>query len=181
MHSGEYVYTGDQMRGPNYYIEANEHSATETTLQSFDSLVGTQTTTKQRIIDKYISGSDSIELNIDFREYGEFIHFSSAKERLDNFKYKMTRIEHYASKSSAVSTGLSGLSDPAVTASNIMVENKLYYNKLKDDVVSSFDDYESYLYFNSHSYHKYLLLHCNLHKAYIALQVVLIRVFLALH
>ena len=41
------------------------------------------------IEDKFISGSDSVELNVDYSRYGEFVNFSSAQKRLENFKYKL--------------------------------------------------------------------------------------------
>ena len=36
-----------------------------------------------------------IELNIDYSDYNQFVKYSSAQERLENFVYKMELIEDY--------------------------------------------------------------------------------------
>ena len=61
--------------------------------------------TKRDLINKYFSGSlQGVKLGIDFRNYGEFIHFSSAEERLENFKYKLKLVESYDTKIASLST-----------------------------------------------------------------------------
>ena len=54
-----------------------------TELQSYDDLLTTDGKLKKKIIDKYVSGSDTpVDLNIDYSNYENFINFSSAEKRL---------------------------------------------------------------------------------------------------
>jgi hypothetical protein len=81
-------------------------------------------------------------LGIDYRKYENFIHFSSAKERLDNFKYKIELIEYYDAKVSALSASTS----PSAEINRVQFVTK------KNDIISKFDGYENYLYTESSSY-----------------------------
>ena len=65
---------------------------------------------KRIIEDNVISGSfnNSVELTgTDFRQFKNFVRFSSVEDRLKNFKYKLQQIELYESQSANLS-GISG-------------------------------------------------------------------------
>ena len=143
--------TGPFLRGPNLKLRVEEQKGTETDLKSFNDLIGTDTDIQNRLLDKYISGSDSIDINLDYRKFENFIHFSSAAQRLNNFKYKLTEIETYQSKSAEVSQSLFGLSDAGVTGSATYEAHYLENQLAISDIISNFDDYEKYLYYTSHS------------------------------
>ncbi len=108
------------------------------------------------IINKVISGSvNETELNVDYSEYDNFVHFSSAEKRLSNFKYKLEKLEGYEQESSSISglyTGSGALgNDPntVVTGS----QQKLDSLELQiDEVKNNFDGYEKYLYYESASF-----------------------------
>jgi hypothetical protein len=142
----------NQLRGPNFKaIDIKDKPARETKFETWDSIIGTDTLTKQRIIDKYISGSDNSLLNIDHRKYDNFVHFSSAEERIKNFKYKLELIEYYTSQSNVVSVDQSGKDETAATGSIEFLQNKASYDSKKTGIISGFDEYEKYLYYESHS------------------------------
>ena len=112
-----------------------------TDLKTYNDLITTDKRLQQDIINKYISGSERpVELNIDYSNYKNFINFSSAKKRLENFKYKIELIESYTAESSSFAALASGSVD------SISFENKI------QDVKNNFDGYESYLYNVSSSY-----------------------------
>ena len=112
-----------------------------TDLKNYDDLITTDKRLQQDIVNKYISGSEKpVELNIDYSNYENFINFSSAKKRLENFKYKIELIESYTAESSSFAALASGSVDA------ISFENKI------QDVKNNFDGYESYLYNVSSSY-----------------------------
>ena len=108
------------------------------------------------IINKVISGSiNETELNVDYSEYDNFVHFSSAEKRLSNFKYKLEKLEGYEQESSSISglyTGSGALgNDPntVVTGS----QQKLDSLELQiDELKNNFDGYEKYLYYESASF-----------------------------
>ncbi len=148
----EVIVEYGELRGPNLKVDVNERSGHDTILKSFNDLVGTNSRVRNRIINTVISGSDAIEQNYDFRSYSNFCHFSSAEERVRNFKYKITQIENFVSKSNAVSTNLVGLSEAAAASSSVFVQNKQHYDSKAENIKVSFDQYEKYLYYTSHSY-----------------------------
>ncbi len=80
----------------------------------------------------------SSELNIDFTNYNNFVHFGSAYKRLEAFKEKLIKIEELtsASISSSVSSSLVSL---MLTAQE------------KENVIRNFDSYEQFLYYVTES------------------------------
>ena len=76
--------------------------------ESWDSLLDAGLPTKQQIVDKFFSGSlGNVKLNIDYSDLQNFIHFSSAEERVRNFKYKLQLVEGYNARITTL-TGVSG-------------------------------------------------------------------------
>ena len=84
------------------------------------------------------------ELSVNHADYSDFVHFSSAYERLVNFKYKLQLIESYT-------TSL-GLVQNATSQSVGITGSVSYYENLITGVVNNFDHYERYLYYQSSSY-----------------------------
>ena len=76
--------------------------------------------------------------------FENFIHFSSATERLQNFKYKLELLESYSS-SIAQLNNITG----DITASNFVTENKQIFHNKQDKLIQGFDYYERYLYYES--------------------------------
>ena len=143
----EYV----ELRGPNLKNLAVGSQGKTTLLQSLTDITGTNSVVKQRLLDSFVSGSNTIELNYDFRKFDNFIHFSSAEERLNTFKYKVEQIEFYDSQSAFITTNQSGKSNSASTGSSFLVKEKQTNDRLKQEIISSFDPFENYLYYASHS------------------------------
>ena len=130
------------LSGPNWQANYSYDTSTETGLQNWNDLLGSSTSTSQQIIDNFFSGSLSgMKLNIDYSDFNNFIFYSSATERLDNFKYKLQLIEYYTSQS-LVLTGISG--------SNATTNAQDFAN-LKSSLIGGFDNFEQYLYFESSS------------------------------
>jgi hypothetical protein len=84
------------------------------------------------------------ELSIDHTDYANFVHFSSAYERLVNFKYKLQLIENYSSSLALVQ---------GITSQSIGFTGSVsYFENLITGVVNNFDHYERFLYYESGSY-----------------------------
>jgi hypothetical protein len=133
---------GNVLSGPNWQANYSYSTSTETGLQNWTDLLGSSTSTSQQIIDNYFSGSLSgMKLNIDYSDFNNFIFYSSATERLENFKYKLQLIELYTSQSSVL-TGISG-SDSTTNAQD--------FTNLKTALISGFDNFEHHLYYQSSS------------------------------
>ena len=137
---------GEEIAGPNFTIDVTKGAGGETGFETWNSLLGTNSLSRQKILNKYISGSgyDTTHLNIDYHYYYNFVHFSSAKERLENFKFKLGLIEYYDNQIATINA--------MASSSYFNTKNKNSYILKKEEVLNGFDGYEKYLYFESGSY-----------------------------
>ena len=131
-----------QLKGPNTNLNLKDQINNSTIYQDYNSIISSSLTSSQQ---QYFSilEEKAIDINIDFSDYSNFVHFSSAKTRLDNFYYKVEKIESYTNDLSTLSvltTNSSVSSSKAIIQSNI------------NSIIENFDEYEYYLYYNSSSY-----------------------------
>ena len=141
-----------ELRGPQVTLDVNTEVGKPTELESWESILTGSAEVNQNLSTKILSGS-GYELNIDYRKFDNFIHFSSAKERLVNFEYKVRLVEYYESKSLGHSTSLTGQASSSVTASAIYISESANYSTEKQHIIGSFDHFEKYLYEQSGSGH----------------------------
>jgi hypothetical protein len=135
--------TYNQLAGPNWQANTSLNNSAEVGYANWTELLGNTLSTSQQIVDTYFSGSLSgIKLNIDYSDFNNFVFYSSATERLANFRYKMELVEYYASQSAFVAT-LSG---------SVATTNVNDFDTLKSNLIGTFDAFEQYLYWNSGSY-----------------------------
>ena len=89
-----------------------------------------------------------IEINIDYTNYSDFVFFSSIEQRINNFYNKVKLIESYQNDINIINTQITGStsSSLAVIGSKTIIENKI------NDLITNFDGYEYYLYYESSSY-----------------------------
>lgn len=140
-----YVEDLNVMALPDFTINAETaQGPLSSKYETWESLLGSNEGVKNELLNSMFSSSaaKSAVLGIDYRKYANFVHFSSAKERLDNFKYKIQLIEYYDSQSAVLSSSAS----PAAEINRIQFVTK------KNNIVSKFDGYENYLYTESSSY-----------------------------
>jgi hypothetical protein len=134
--------TFKSLANPNWQANAIYNTSAETGLKNWTDLLSSTTQTSQQLVDTYFSGSLSgMKLNIDYSDFNNFVFYSSATERLKNFKYKLDLIEYYTSQSAFVAT----LSGSAATT------NAQDFTVLKTNLISGFDNFENYLYYESSS------------------------------
>jgi len=119
------------LRGPNFNL-VEEVNTQSTEFMSFEDLYNYPVSRNYYEVSTFLSQS-GVEVNIDYSEYENFINFSSAEERLINFKYKLELLENYEHSSS------------------IDLHNKLHFDNLITDITSRFDGYERFLYYQSGS------------------------------
>ena len=127
-----------------------------TEYQSYDDLLLVSSSLSKDIERDIVSGSiNEVKLNIDYSNLDNFIRFSSARRRLENFKTKLSTLELYDAYSQSIAgtyydTGYLG------NAANTVVENAgsdaRKWEIASSEVINSFDGYEKYLYFDSSSY-----------------------------
>ena len=141
------------LKGPNFDIEVDFVVGNSTNFESLDNLILSSSASSTDLVRTYLSSSLSYQddLNIEYASgsnpiegylWDNFVHFSSAKERLDNFVYKVQLIEAYDTAISASQTA-SFINSPE---SPKQVEKN---NIKKNQIIQSFDGFETFLYTSS--------------------------------
>jgi len=132
----------NKLANPNWEANSTINISSETGFKTWSDLLGSSTQTSQQIVDAYFSGSlAGVQLNIDYSDFNNFVFYSSATERLENFKYKLSLLEYYTSQSAVVSQ-ISG---------SVATTNLADFQLQKTNLISGFDAFEKYLYYESSS------------------------------
>ena len=134
-----------QLSGPNYNIDVKDQTGPTTIYKTYTDITQTTLSGSFSELMGNISQS-SITLNTDYTEYDNFVFFSSAKERLQNFKSKLISI----SASQSDLDNLYSITGPT-SGSTVVSSSK---NLIEQDIqttITSFDGYEKYLYYSSGS------------------------------
>ena len=128
--------------GPNYSIQAIGQEGSAGQDYSFDTLVGTDLTSSFNQLESLLDKKE-VNISVDYTDYKNFIHFSSAYTRLENFAYKVGLIENYTEQITSIigteGTNIEYSSSKATLTGQIT------------EIVKNFDGYEYFLYFNSGS------------------------------
>ena len=134
------------LRGPNFNIETGYTTITETDFKSWNQLLSANTSTSQKIVDKFFSGSigTGADLGIDYSGFANFVYYGSAKSRIDNFRYKLQNIEFYDKR-------LAELNNVSGSSSGSLSVNKSSTQQKKDSLIGNFDTFEKWLYNESTS------------------------------
>lgn len=127
------------IKGPDLDLQFEESMSRETDYKNWEDILNTDSLTSAQLVEQFISSSNAENINIDYTDLNNFINFSSAEERVKNFKYKVELIEYYDARISTLQT-ISG------SSSNI-----LEFQSNKNKLVSGFDGFEKYLYNNTGS------------------------------
>jgi hypothetical protein len=134
-----------QLKGPNLNLGIQDqinNSTDYSNLSQLDSTNQSQGSGSLQYQLNSILAKTGIEINVDYSNYANFIHFSSAQTRLENFYYKLSLIETYQASSSIATAAPTNY---YVSSSNIIWQAKI------NEIITGFDNYEYYLYYTSGS------------------------------
>ena len=141
---------------PNFTLSTEDIFTVPSGQKTFDQILGSNTSISSSFntVSNLLSGS-GVYLDLEFDNidtpsgyhFENFIHFSSAAERLQNFKYKLELLESYSS-SIANLDNITG----AVSSSQFVTENRSILRNKENKLVQGFDFYERYLYYESGAY-----------------------------
>jgi hypothetical protein len=131
----------DNFSEPNFKIDLGNYGKSQgTDLKSWNDLLDANLTTSQQIVDKYISSSfGDTNINLDYSDFANFVHYSSAVERVKNFKYKLQLVESYNSR---ITTLQSVSGSEAITNISQSIARR-------DGVVSGMDGWEKWMYYTT--------------------------------
>jgi hypothetical protein len=135
------------LKGPNRKIKVNDRQGQTTQYYNYSSLFSSNLSSSMQQLSSYYDDK-AIEINVDYTNFSNFIHFSSATERINNFVYKLELIEGYTQEilDSQNLTSMGTQTLVAVSQSNVLIQQKI------DNIIKKFDVYEYYLYFSSESF-----------------------------
>ena len=125
-------------QGPNFAIPVKDQVNNSSQNLSYTDIISSASTGSQNQIDSLLSQS-AINISVDYNNFSDFIHFSSAQTRIENFYYKVGLIETYTSESNTL-TNVTGSS-----TSKLIIEKKV------SNVIKNFDKFEYFMYYSSGS------------------------------
>ena len=135
------------LRGPNFSVEAINENNQPTEFLNYNELFSFPVTSSYyELFSLFNEKSAQIAINHD--EYSDFIHFSSAEERLRNFKYKLDLIHSYTSSIATIEQSRIAGSGSYTTE---ITGSKTYFENLISGIVDNFDHYDRFLFFGSGS------------------------------
>ena len=132
------------LRGANFNVELETQSTEPSEYLNYDELFSFPTTNTNKEINSLYKEKGAA-LGIDYSDFGNFINFSSAEERLLNFKYKVALLDNYQIQLDLFEDPGFGYSGPGAKGS------KEYFENLINGLTSNFDHYERHLYYESGS------------------------------
>ena len=145
-----------ELMGPNFEINTRQNNSIPSEFKTYDELLQYSVTSSYSKLLSKLENPDILNIQYDFirtvsssmeeldrpYHFENFVHFSSAVDRLKNFKYKLKLIELYDSQ--IVSSSL-------ITSSNSYTTFKEKTKTKKQNLIKGFDGYEQFLYFTSGS------------------------------
>ena len=135
------TYTPPTLSPANFDIEVNEEASRPTEYLSIEDLLNFPVDSTYNKLTSEL-GKNGVEISIDYSDFSNFVNYSSAKERLINFKYKLDLLYSYEAELTATGA-LTG-----ATTSNTVTTTRL--ENLIKGILSKFDGYERFLYFENH-------------------------------
>ena len=135
------IQTGKQLNGPNLNIQLQRQTNNSTTYTNYQSLVSASNPSLSNQLFSILTERRA-ELNTDYSDYSNFVFFSSAEQRLANFYYKASLIENYNTQI--------GILNAITTTTEVSASTAVYQKKI-EDIITNFDGYDYYLYYESGS------------------------------
>ena len=152
------------IKGPNFDVDIDFVKGQSTNYESLDNLI-LSSSSSTKLVQQFLSGSSITleDLNIEYAngsiseetaeyQWENFVHFSSAEERVKNFIYKLQLIENYEDLIVSASTDFTAGGSAAWTASVSAKKEVERQQAKKSALIQGFDGFETFLYTSSSLY-----------------------------
>jgi hypothetical protein len=133
------------LQGPNFNLNIKNEVGEASQEFNYNTLINSDVTSSFNQIQNLLK-QKGIKVNVNYEDFSQFVNFSSALTRLENFYYKATQIE-----SSSIALSSSFDIGGATTQSADYSASKARTERYIQSIVENFDGYEYFLYFNSGS------------------------------
>ena len=135
------------IKGPNYTLKVNEFTNNSTELKSQSDLLKTDSSGSLDNLQNILNRKGvTLTPNYSYDTFNEFVNFSSAKTRIENFVEKVTQIQSYQSDIESLNVIVGPTSQSFTVSSSIATA---YANI--ETLVKNFDGYEYFLYYGTGS------------------------------
>ena len=149
-----------EIQGPNFKIDVRLNNSVPSTFKNYDTILEYQLTSSYENLLSKLESPETLDISYDYirpisesleavdipYHFENFIHFSSATERLKNFEYKLSLIEIYEDQLKDIN-GITGDASGSVTVLNTKADVRNKTTKL----IKGFDGYERFLYYKTGS------------------------------
>ena len=129
------------LKGPNLSIQLQQENNTSTGFQTLDSIYSSSDINLTNQLNSILAERRA-ELNTDYSDFANFTFFSSAEQRLINFYDKASLIENYNNQIASLNT---------IANTTEASSSKAIYQTKINNLITNFDGYDYYLYFDSSS------------------------------
>jgi hypothetical protein len=130
-----------KLQGPNINLNISNQVNNSTSYQTYNTLTNSTNSSSYYQLQSLLE-EKGVDINVDYTDYSNFVFYSSANSRLSNFYYKAKQIEDYNSEIYVLTT----LSVTSGSSGSINLIQQYI-----SDIITNFDGYEYYLYYNSGS------------------------------
>jgi hypothetical protein len=127
------------LKSPNFDLPIKNRTNNSTSYTNYEQLLNTSLVSSYDQILSYLEDK-SVSVGIDYSDFSNFIHFSSAKARFESFYYKAYLLDQYSA-----SLALVNEVNTVTTSSAIILQEKI------TNIIKNFDGFEYYLYYSSGS------------------------------
>lgn len=131
------------LKGPNFDIQINEQISSNTQYLNISSVLDNNMTSSYNQLQYLIK--DNIQINIDYNDYSNFIHFSSIQNRIENFIYKLNQIQKLEGDLNILNNLSSSVDTGSINNSILTLKSQI------NNITQNFDGYEYFLYYESGS------------------------------
>jgi len=135
--------TSFPLRGPNTNLPIKDEVNNSTDYQDYNTLITSSLLSTSYSQLNNIISSSGIKINVDYTDFENFIFFSSATQRLNNFAYKVNQISSSQAEINVINSSFTGYS----TSSNVIILT----NQI-NSIIENFDGYEYFLYYGTGSW-----------------------------
>ena len=132
--------------GPNYSLDIKGQSGTPGMDYSYSTLVSSDLTSSFNQVDSLLNRKE-IEISVNYEDYNDFIYFSSAYTRLQNFYYKVELIQSASAQLGNITSSTTGSFPYSSSQASL--------SSIISSTIKNFDGYEYSLYFDSGSQYSY--------------------------
>ena len=129
------------LEGPNFNIELQTQFNNPTDYISYNNLTQVPLTSSYNQLQNILN-KKGVNISSNYTKFDEFVHFSSAKQRLNNFYYKVGLIESASFELNQLSSAGNNFS---VSSSKSAIDTTI------SNIILNFDGFENFMYYQSNS------------------------------